>query len=315
MDIFDLIIIGAGPAGLSAGIYAQERKLKTIIIESDKAGGQLMRLYPDKKIFDYPSYSEITGQNLASKIIDHATRSGLKIIEDTSILDIKAEAKNFSVISSNKNYISKSIILATGMGHYESRHLGVNGEKEFQDKGIYYQKIPDKVIGKRIIVVGGGDVAIETALLAIEKGAYVTVVHRNEKFRAMEKTVDKIKSLRIPIYLSSQVKSIQGSDKLEHIEIIKNNGPISLLTADMLVVCIGTELNTTFLSNIKIKIDKHAAIINDDYQTSVTGIFACGDVVVPLGKFRRISVACGTAAIAVNGVYKYLKNPYWLDKC
>lgn len=312
MEILDVAIIGAGPAGLSAGIYSLERKLKTIVFESNDAGGQPHNLYPDKNIYDFPSYEKITGMELAVKMINHALGCGLKISEETPVEKIEKYKNVFLLKYRNKIMSTKSVILATGMGHYLPRKLQVPGEKEFKEKGIYYQKIPKKVTGKRIIVVGGGDTALENAVSACEKGAYVTLVHRSDQFRAMERTVDRIKSLSIPMYLSSQVKSIRGSDKVEGVEIVKNNGSASLLTADMLVICIGTELNSGFLTSLGLKIAKQAVIVDENMQTSTPGIFACGDVTVPLGKYRRISIACGTAAMAVSGVYQYLKNPDWM---
>lgn len=311
-DVYDVVIIGAGPAGLAASIYALERKLKTVVVEAGQPGGQLLTLYPDKHVYDYPSYPSILGRELAKKMYEHAKGEGAEVILDTTIEKIVPREQYFLLQAGDQEILTNSVILATGMGHYQPRKLGVPGETELTTKGIFYQKLPDKVVGKRIVVVGGGDTALETAVAAADKGAAVTLVHRSENFRAMEKTVVKAKSLSIPYYLSSRVESIHGTDKVEQVEIVKSSGTTSLISADYVVICIGVELTNTFLQQLDIKVQKHAVEVGADMETSKLGVYACGDIKVPAGKYKRISVAVGSAATAVNGVYQFLKNPYWI---
>lgn len=311
MDIYDVIIVGAGPAGLSAAIYALERKLVTLLVESGQPGGQLVNLYPDKGIYDFPSYNEVKARDLAQKMMAHALGSGVKIETAVAVSAVKPSGSEFVLPAGDKEYHSKSVILATGMGHYQARRLGVPGEKEWEGKGVYFQKLPDKVLGLRVVVVGGGDTALETAVAAAEKGATVMLVHRGSDFRASEKTVERARSLEVQIFFGSQVKEIHGTERLERVEITKESGMGSILTADVVSICIGVELNRTFLDSIGVKVDKQAVIVDQDMQTSVPGIFACGDVTVPAGKYKRITVALGTAATAVNGAYQYLKHPSW----
>lgn len=313
-DVYDLTIIGAGPAGLAASIYALERKLKTVVVETGRPGGQLLTLYPDKHVYDYPSYPSILGKELALKMYEHAKEEGAEIILDTTIEKIVAREQKFALEAGNREFLTNSVILATGMGHYQPRKLGVPGETELVAKGIFYQRLPDKVVGKRIVVIGGGDTALETAVAATEKGATVTVIHRSPQFRALEKTVDKAKSLSIPLYTTAQVLAIQGDERVQHVEIVKNSGAKSLLSADLVVVCIGIELTNTFLDSLGIKTAKHAVEVDRDMQTSTEGIFACGDLVIPAGKYKRITIAVGSAATTVNGVYQFLKNPYWVKR-
>lgn len=312
MENYDLIIIGAGPAGLAAAIYASERKLKIIVLEANHPGGQLVEFYADKKILDYPGIKEITARDLALQFMQQVRDQGVPVNDDDPATNIISDNKLFRVVTRNGNeYAGKAVILATGMGHFSPRRLNVPGEAEFTNKGIYYQKLPDKVLGKRLVVIGGGDTALETAVLGAEKGATVSIIHRRDSFRAQEKTVGKARQMSIPMYLNARVTAIHGSDRIERVEIIRGGGAVSLVSADYISVCIGAEMDTGFLAKIGVDIENQAVKVNTDMQTSIPGIFACGDIVVPSGKYKRISVAAGSAATCINGAYLYIKNPYW----
>lgn len=311
MHMYDLIIIGAGPAGLAASIYALERQLKTVIVEAHRPGGQLATLYPHKNIYDYPPFISVKASHLAQKMVEHATGEGAQIEENMQITAVSTHDSGFTLTGEKGDLDAKAVILATGMGHYQPRKLGIPGETELSDKGIYYQMLPERLVGKRVVVIGGGDTALETAVGAAEKGATVTVIHRSAEFRALEKTLVHARSLSLPLYTSVQTVAFHGDEKVERVEVIKANGARSFLSTDLVSVCIGVELQNTFLSRLGIKIDKQAVVVDPDMQTSVSGIFACGDIAVAAGKYKRISIAVGTAAVAVNGVYQYLKNPYW----
>ncbi len=314
MDSYDLIIIGAGPAGLAASIYALERQLKTLIVEANVPGGQLVTLYPHKNIYDYPGFGSIKGSHLAQKMVEHAVHEGAQIEESMQVSRVIPHNIDFTVKTERGELDTKAVILATGMGHYQPRKLGIPGEEELKSKGIFYQKLPERLVGKRIVVIGGGDTALETAVTAAEKGATVTVIHRSPEFRALEKTLSHAKSLSLPLYTSVQTIAFHGDEKVDRVEIIKSNGAHSFLSTDLVAVCIGVELHNTFLSQLGVTIDKQAVVVNPDMQTSVPGIFACGDITVPTGKYKRISIAVGSAAVAVNGAYQYLKHPYWAKK-
>jgi thioredoxin reductase (NADPH) len=311
MEIFDLIIVGAGPAGLSAGIYAQERKLKTKILEANTAGGQPITLYPEKYIYDYPGFLKITGKELMQKMIEQVLSLGCMICEDSPVLNIIKDKQNFLIEESRNKFISKSVILATGFGNYSPKHIGFAGEEKFQDKGIFYQKLTNPLIRKRVVVVGGGDTALENCVAASEKGAFVTLIHRNQKFRAVEQTVVKAKSLGVKMYLNSVITKINGDNYLENIEIENDHHEKTIISTDYLVICIGAEINTDFISKLGLKIEAQAIVVNSDMETSIPGIFACGDIISPLGSFKRLTMATSAAAISINGVYKYLKHPYW----
>lgn len=314
MKKVDLIIIGAGPAGLSAGIYALERKLKTMIFEANSVGGQLNSLYPCKFIYDYPGFESIKGKDLTQKIYEQVLKLGGNIREDSSIIDIQTKTAHFEVTENRENYLTTAVLLATGMGDFTPKHLKIENEDKFTGKEIFYRCLPEKVTRKRIVIVGGGDTALENAVIAAEKGAFVTLIHRSNKFRALEQTVNKAKSLDIKIYLTSQIVKINGTGNLQSVEIENNKEERKTISTDYLIICIGSQLSNCLISKIGIKIANQAVWVDNNMQTSIPGIFACGDIVIPAGKYKRITLATGTAATAINGVYQFIKHPYWGKK-
>src|SRR2546425_1268613 len=163
--VYDVIVVGGGPAGLTAGVYARTRKLSTLILEAQATGGQLEWLYPTKSVYDYPSYIAIEGGELAELFVLHSRESGAEIRAE-EVIDVQRQASGFKLTTREGNpYEARSIILAMGMGLLEPKHLGVPGEAEFESNGVEY-RVRDRreVKGKRVVVVGGGDSALEIAL-------------------------------------------------------------------------------------------------------------------------------------------------------
>lgn len=313
--VYDLIIIGAGPAGLAAGIYAVERRLNTLILEGNKPGGQLTTIYPNKKIYDYPGIEEISGAQLAKCLVDHAQLLGCRIQHHYQVEKLNKQDDIFWVQSSHGLFKAKSIIIASGMGIFKPRHLEVPGEVKLSGKGVFHQELPDFYQrGKRGVFIGGGDTALELALL-LSTRCDVSIIHRRDQFRALEANVEKVKHSNIRLYLDSEVKEFLGKNHLEAV-YIKNNktGAEKILPVDFAVVCIGVFLDASLIGNLGVLVDKQAIVTDENMQSSIAGLFAAGDVAVPAGKYKRITIAQGQAAQAVQGVYEYVKKPYWVNK-
>lgn len=311
MDTYDVMIVGGGPAGIAAAIYASERKLSTILIESGEIGGQLIKLYPDKPIYDVPSYQKILARELVARMNAHLQITGINIQLQSSVTSIERSDEKFIVHIGSETVLCSSVILATGMGYFEAKKLGVSGESELANKGITYQKAPDKCVGKRVVIIGGGDTALETAIGVAEKGGSAILVHRKDQFRAQEKTQARLKQFSIPVHLNYEVTRIVGENTVQSVEIKNFSGEVQQLTTDFISICIGSVLDTTFTKKLNIALDRQAIVVDEHMQSSQVGIFACGDIVVKAGMYKRITAAQGSAAHAVNGAYQYLKNPYW----
>src|SRR5438034_1113482 len=182
--VYDVIVVGGGPAGLTAGVYARTRKLSTLILEAQATGGQLEWLYPTKSVYDYPSYIAIEGGELAQLFVLHSRESGAEIRTE-EVVDVQRQASGFKLATRQGNaYEGRSIILAMGMGLLEPKRLGVPGEAEFESNGVEY-RVRDRreFKGKRVVVVGGGDSALEIALEIVAAAKKVILVHRRDGLR------------------------------------------------------------------------------------------------------------------------------------
>jgi len=307
---FDLIIIGAGPAGLTAGIYARTRKLRTLIIDAAQSGGQLAALYPEKAIDNWPGLMMTEAGALSANLTNHAKAMGCEIHEHELALGLADREGGLTVKTSKDEYECKAVILATGMGLFKPRKLGAKGEDEFAGRGVYY-KLPEKetLAGKNVFFVGGGNSALEMALLACDK-ADTSLIHRRESFRADEAVVERVHGSTIETIMSAEVVEIKGKDHVEQV-VIKQGDKLHHRKADAIVVNIGTSNEAEDMSKWGVEADGGLVKVDTDMRTSRQGVFACGDVVAYMGKYKQIVVACGEAAIASNSAYKFIKNPYW----
>src|SRR5438445_8197710 len=191
--VYDLLIIGGGPAGLTAGVYARTRKLSTLILEAQAMGGQLEWLYPTKSVYDYPSYIAIEGGELAQLFALHSRESGAELRSE-EVLDLERLPSGFRVRTSEGNaYETRTILLAMGMGLFEPKRLDVPGEAELEGKGVEY-RVRDRheFKDKRVIVVGGGDSALELALEVFAAAKKLMLVHPRAPLRATKRVAEAV---------------------------------------------------------------------------------------------------------------------------
>ena len=311
---YDLIIVGGGPAGLTAGVYARTRKLATLILEAQAIGGQLEWLYPTKSVYDYPSYIAIEGGELGQLFSLHSRESGAESRAE-EVVEIRRLPTGFKVRTrQGSEYETRAIILAMGMGLFEPKRLDVPGEAEFEGKGVDYRVVDrHEFKGKRVVVVGGGDSALEIALEIVAGAKQVILVHRRGEFRAMEKNVEAVMKSPIEVLFNSEVTSLEGDQRVRRAVVYDNRTlKKSVFDVDAVIVNIGFEPKLTPLPKWGIELEGERLIkVKADMSTSVHGIYACGDIVSYPGKDKRIVTGCGEAVTAVMSVYKFLKQPYW----
>ncbi|MFQ5838054.1 MAG: NAD(P)/FAD-dependent oxidoreductase [Thermoplasmata archaeon] len=310
---YDVIVVGGGPVGLAASIFCTYRRLSTLVLEARKLGGQLTSLYPSKSIYDYPSYMAIEADELGRLFIDHAKESGCELREGEEVLDIQHEGGLIKVATNKNSYACKAVIIALGMGLFEPRRLNVPGEMELEGRGVYY-KVTDRAEfeGKKVIVVGGGDSALENALTVVAVAENVTLVHRREEFRAMEKNVEAVRQSPIKVLMNTEVIRVLGEESVEACILFNNRtGEQFDGEFDAVVVQIGLSPRVHRLKEWGLELVGRSIRVDIDMSTSVEGVFACGDVVTYEGKDKRISSGCGEAAVAAMSVYKYIRKPYW----
>ena len=302
-NIFDTIIIGAGPGGLTAGIYTARRQMKTLII-TRQIGGQVVWA---SEIMNYPGYQTIQGIKLIKQMQEQIKALKIEILID-EILKIKKN-NNYSftlVTDKHQSFFTKTIIIAIGLA---PKKLNLPGETEFTGKGISYCANCDTPLFKNkiVAVAGGGNAALDAAEISAKIASQVYLIYRGDKLRGFEELAKQIrKQKKIKIFYQTEIKEILGSSKLEKIIIFnKQTNQTAQLTIDGLFIEIGRAPETAWLAKL-VKLDENKQIIVDQVgQTSQAGIFAVGDVTQ--NKFKQIIISCGQGATAALAAYQHLQ--------
>jgi len=308
MEQWDLIIIGAGAAGLAAGIYAARSGLKTLIIDEKMAGGTAA----DAPIMEnYPGFPQISGAELSEKMVLHCRKTGATIreLETVIALDLKGEKK--TVKTARSTYEAAAIIIASG-AHY--REIGVKGEKEFRGKGVSYCGVCDGPFfkNKRVLVVGGGNAALATALYLSGIAAEVTVAHRRDAFRADEALVkDAASRKNIKALLSTEIREITGEKVVNKVVLFDSKaGETKELAVDGVFVQVGEAPNSQIAREVGVEVDEHGCIKSDMCQrTSVGGVYAAGDVTNH--PVKQVGTAVGQGITAALEAYSCIRRPYY----
>ncbi len=304
--IYDVIIVGGGPSGMSAAIYASRARLKTLLIEKAGCGGQIAIT---DHLENYPGFEEgINGFELAMKMEKQARTFGCEIVYGEASAVETEDAIKKVVLSDNKEYFTKTVIIASGANF---KKLAVGGEQEFIGKGVSYCATCDGPFfrNKEIAVVGGGDSALQEALYLTKFAAKVNLIHRRDQFRAAKILQEKVfAEPKINIIFDSVVEKISGNLTVEEITLknVKNNIS-SQLAVNGIFVFVGWLPNTKFLNNTAIKLNEAGYIVTDDnMNTSVQGIFACGDVRQKI--LRQVVTAAGDGAIAAISAQHFIEG-------
>ncbi|MBR5338294.1 MAG: thioredoxin-disulfide reductase [Lachnospiraceae bacterium] len=299
---YDVIIIGSGPAGLSAAIYAQRAMLKTLVIEREYiSGGQVNDTY---EIDNYPGSKGISGLDLAERMREHADAMGAEFITE-DVISLRAEGDVKKVVTDSGSYETRTVIIATGATH---RKLGVPGEEELAGMGVSYCATCDGAFfkDKVVTVVGGGDVALEDAIYLARTSAKVYVIHRRDEFRGARILAERLRALpNVEVLWNTQVREIKGSGKVEELTVYNNkeNREYPLKT-DGVFIAVGITPGSEVFSSV-VDTDEAGYIIADETcATSVPGIFAAGDVRTK--QLRQIVTAVSDGANAVTSAEKLL---------
>ena len=302
---YDAIIIGAGPAGLTAGIYLSRARVKTLILNEGTVGGQMVLTH---EIANYPGVESISGYQLAMIMKKQAVSFGCEIKSNIIVKDIDTGDKIKSIIlSDGTKYTSDAIIITTGG---RSRTIGVPGEEKLKGRGISYCATCDGdfFTDKEIVVVGGGNSALEEAVSLTKYASKVTIVHQFDHFQALQHYVDEAKkNPKIQYIMESTIDAFHGDEKLESVDI-KNlkTGEVYNFKTDGTFVFIGYVPNT---ESLKGKVDLNQwgeIIIKPDMSTSVEGVFAAGDSITK--RFRQVTTAVSDGTIAALAASAYINE-------
>lgn len=300
--MYDLIIIGSGPAGLTAGIYASRARLNTLVLEQNfVSGGQIIDTY---EIDNYPGLPGISGMDLADRMSQHAEKLGVAI-ENVIVTSLDLTGPVKKVITDDNVYEAKTVIIASGATH---SHLGAPGEEEFAGHGVSYCATCDGGFYRKkdTLVVGGGDVAVEDAIYLARLCNKVYVVHRRDELRAAKVLQENLLSLpNVEMVWNSVVRTINGTQKVESVTVTNvKDGSERTIPVQGAFIAVGISPRSEFAKN-HIEMDEKGYIIADETgKTNIPGVFAAGDV---RGKqLRQVVTAVADGANAVTSVEKYL---------
>ncbi len=302
---YDVLIVGGGPAGLSAALYAGRSMLRTVVVSKD-FGGQVLDAH---LVENYPGFPSIKGSELMERFREHAEKFGAEMVKG-EVRGIRKEGNWFVVETSVGTTRAKVVIYATGSTH---RKLGVPGEAELLGKGVSYCAICDAALfrGKVVAVVGGGNTAFMDAELLTEYASKVYLIHRRRGFRAEPIYVERLKkNPKVEFVIPYVVKRIEGEGKVERL-VLENRetGEEKTLPVDGVFIDIGMEPQTELLKPLGVKLNERGyVVVGPDQSTNVPGLFAAGDVTTACNGVHQIITAAAQGAVAALSAYEYIKK-------
>lgn len=308
-EIVDITIVGGGPTGLFASFYAGMREMSVKMIDSlPQLGGQLIELYPDKYIYDVGGFPKILAKDFVANLVTQAHYAKPEILLSETVLSYEKEEDYFALKTDKGIHYTRTILLTAGIGAFQPRKIGLAEEAEFEGKTLHYG-IKDLSIFKdqNVVVCGGGDSAVDWALMLEDIAASVTLVHRRERFTAHETSVNQLMASKVNVKTSLTVKEIVGEDgQVKEIVLGARDQEDQMIQADHMIVNYG---NISSLGPIKewgIEMERNSIVVNSRMETNLEGIYAAGDVTTFDGKVKLIAVGLGEAPIAVNHAKSYI---------
>ncbi|EXJ23570.1 Thioredoxin reductase [Alkalibacterium sp. AK22] len=301
--VYDVIVIGAGPGGLTAALYASRSNLSTLLLEKGIPGGQMNNT---AEIENYSGFSSIMGPDLSMKMYEGAKQFGAEHVygDVKEIIDHETEKE---LVTADKSYFAKSVIIATGAEH---KKLGVKGEAELNGRGVSYCAVCDGAFfrNKHVVVVGGGDSAVEEGTYLTQFASKVTIVHRRSELRAQKILQDRaFKNEKVDFIWDSVVEEITGEEKVDGVRLKNiNTGDYSQLEADGVFIYIGLLPNSESFRNLPITNQEGWIETDSQMMTAIPGVFAIGDVRDTV--LRQVATAVGDGSVAGNAAYQYVEE-------
>ncbi len=304
---FDITIIGGGPTGLFAAFYAGMRGISAKIVDSlPELGGQLTALYPEKYIFDVGGFPKILAKDLARELTAQGLQFGPEVALDEEVHTLSRNGDGFVLQGSSGEHRTKTVLIAGGKGAFEPRHLECPGYAELLGKGVYYAvKDPEAYRDKRVLIVGGGDSALDWTLMLKDRVASLTVAHRREGFRAHEKSVDDLMNAsargQVDLRVFHEVREILGDGRVTGATIFDNRtDEDTTLQLDAVLTFLGFKPDLGPMKSWGLELDKNRILVDQVMETNIPGVYAAGDIVGYEGKLDLIATGFAEACIAVN---------------
>jgi thioredoxin reductase len=306
--IKDITIIGGGPTGLFGAFYAGMRGMSCRIIDSlPELGGQLTALYPEKYIFDVGGLPKVLAKTLAEDLVEQAMQFDPEVILDEEVRGVVRESDELLRLEcAGGTYWTKTLVIAGGKGAFEPQALDVPGYAELLGQGVHYSvRDPDEYRGKKVLIVGGGDSALDWTLILKEKASHLVLAHRRDRFRAHETSVERLfqaeKDGQVELRLFHEVEAIHGNGRVESAVLFDNRTDERVtMDCDAVLTFLGFKPDLGPIEDWGVELEKNRIIVNTLMETNLPGVYAAGDIVDYEGKLDLIASGFAEAAIAVN---------------
>ncbi|WP_040952953.1 NAD(P)/FAD-dependent oxidoreductase [Gorillibacterium massiliense] len=309
-EIVDIAVIGGGPIGMFAAFYAGMRQASVKLIESmPQLGGQLAALYPEKYIYDVAGYPKVRGQELVDNLTEQMRHFPVtECLEEKVTLVEKLEERLFEIKTDKAVHYARAVIVTAGVGAFEPRKLELAEAERFEKKNLhYFVKDLNTFKGQKVLISGGGDSAVDWALMLEPIAEQVTLTHRRDKFRAHEHSVENLMKSKVNIQTPAEITSLEGTDRIEKVTL-KNTktGEESVIEVDAVIVNFGFVSSIGPISEWGLEIEDGAVVVDSRMATNIPGIFSAGDITTYPGKLKLIAVGFGEAPTAINNAKVYI---------
>lgn len=308
---YDIAVVGGGPAGLFGLFYAGLRDMQGILFESlPELGGQLTTLYPEKLVYDMPGFPQILARDLAAELVKQATRFRPTIRTGEQVQKlVKHGDRDFELTTPKGSYRARSVLITAGIGAFTPKKLAINLDA-YEGHGLYYfVKDTNEFRGRRVLIVGGGDSAVDWALHLEHVCASVSLIHRRDQWRAHEESVRKLLASTVKVRTFHEVKAVHGNGQVRAVTIFDNRtGAETMLEVDALLLNLGFSANLGPIKEWGLELSGKAIRVDGHFQTNIEGIFAAGDIIEYPDRENINLIATGVAdaAVAVNYAKAYI---------
>lgn len=307
--VYDLTIIGGGPAGLFTAFYGGMRHCSVKIIESmPQLGGQLAALYPEKYIYDVAGFPKVRAQELVDSLKEQVSQFEPTYALEERVLTVEKQDEQFELTTDKGVHFSKALIITAGVGAFEPRRLDHPKASGFEGKNLhYFVNDLNLFAGQRVAVFGGGDSAVDWALMLEPIAKEVHIIHRRDKFRAHEHSVENLMNSKVNVLTPYELKDLVGNDQINQVVIYENSSKEEkVIEVDAVVVNFGFISSLGPIKNWGLDFEKGAITVNSKMETNIPGIYAAGDIATYPGKVKLIAVGFGEAPTAVNNAKAYI---------
>jgi len=308
-DVYDIAIVGGGPSGLFAAFYAGLRDAKTKIVDSlPQLGGQLAALYPSKYIYDIPGFPKVLAQVFVDRLVEQAMAYSPTVCLSEKVIRLRPDVGGLIELVTEPGNVhrSRTVVLAAGAGAFVPRTLDIPDIQRLEGKGIHYHvKDLELFKGQRVLVVGGGDTALDWAHSLLPVAGQVTLIHRRGKFRAHEQSLKQVLESSCTVLPFYELQALDGTERVESATIFDNRSDKEMtLEVDAVVLALGFLANLGPIKEWGLDIHRNAIQVDSTYMTNLPAVYAVGDIATYQGKLKLIATATAEAAVAVN----YAKN-------